>query len=360
VLRVDPSAVGTSPDRLAQFYTRLQERLRQVPGVVDATYALYSPMEGNNWSGQISIAGRAVDPQSPDGSSWNRVGPHYFRTVGTPVIRGRGIDDRDGPAAARVVVVSQAFVKRFFDKADPIGRRLGFFDASHSGDFEIVGVVEDVKYTNASQPVRPMIFVPAFQTVEYTDPSLRNVQARSITLLRAVVVKTGPRSGNLEGALRTAVAEVNPEVTIIRVMPMAMQVSGNFRIERLMARLTTIYGLLALGLASLGLYGVTAYGVSQRTREIGVRMALGANRGRIIATVVRGPVVETVAGLAIGLPIALFAGRAISAQLFGIGGQSAAVFGPAILVLIATTAVAAMIPAARAASIDPTRALRGE
>jgi predicted lysophospholipase L1 biosynthesis ABC-type transport system permease subunit len=259
-----------------------------------------------------------------------------------------------------VVVVSQAFVKRFFDKADPIGRRLGFFDASHSGDFEIVGVVEDVKYTNASQPVRPMIFVPAFQTVEYTDPSLRNVQARSITLLRAVVVKTGPRSGNLEGALRTAVAEVNPEVTIIRVMPMAMQVSGNFRIERLMARLTTIYGLLALGLASLGLYGVTAYGVSQRTREIGVRMALGANRGRIIATVVRGPVVETVAGLAIGLPIALFAGRAISAQLFGIGGQSAAVFGPAILVLIATTAVAAMIPAARAASIDPTRALRGE
>jgi predicted permease len=359
IIRIDPPAAAASePERLSLLYSRLQERLQRVSGVSAASYALYSPMEGNNCSSGISISGRAADPARPDSASWNRVGPRYFDTVGTPVVRGRAIDERDVPGSRRVTVVNQAFVRQFFSDRDPIGQRLGIGDASHSQDYEIVGVVEDVKYTNANQPVRSMFFLPAFQTVDYRDGSSRNVQARS-TLMRAIVIRTVSETANLEPALRRAVAEVDPTLTVLRIVSMPVQVSANYRIERLLARLTTLYGLLALGLACLGLYGVTAYTVSQRTREIGLRMALGANRAGIMRVIVGAPLVETTAGLALGVPLALLTGKTMGTQLFGLGGQDSTVLAVSIAVLLFTTAVAAAIPARRAASIDPSRALRG-
>ena len=179
VVRIEPPALADQPDKLGVFYQSLQDQLQRVPGVQAVTYALYSPMEGNNWSSGISIEGRPVDPARTIGSSWNRVGPRYFETIGTRLVRGRLIDERDTPAAARVAVVNSAFVRQFFENGDPIGRRLGFGGASRSGDWEIVGVVEDVKYTTANRPVRPMIFLPAMQLVPYEDPADRNVQARS-------------------------------------------------------------------------------------------------------------------------------------------------------------------------------------
>jgi len=360
VLRIDPPAplVG-SVDRLASFYTQLQERLRRVPGVRDASYALYSPMEGNNWSSGVSIAGRKADPARPDSSSWNRVGPDYFTTTGTRIVGGRAIDERDAPGSRRVAVVNQAFARQFFSESDPLGQRLGIGAAAHSGDFEVVGVAEDVKYQNASQPVRPMIFFPAFQSADYADPSARNVQARSM-LMRAIVVHAAGGLGGLEAAFRNAVAEIDPNVNVIRVLSMTDQVSVNFRIERLLARLTSIYGALALILASLGLYGVTAYAVAQRTREIGLRMAIGADRARVMRTVIRGPIIETAAGLAIGLPLALLAGGALKAQLYGVSGQDSKVMAATVAALLVTAAFAAAIPARRAATIDPARALRGE
>jgi ABC-type antimicrobial peptide transport system permease subunit len=204
-----------------------------------------------------------------------------------------------------------------------------------------------------------MFFLPAFQTADYANASSRNVQTRSM-LLRAIVVRAVPGATNLEPALRSAVAEVDPNVNVMGVMTMTDQVSGNFRIERLMARLTSFYGGLALILTSLGLYGVTAYGVAQRTREIGVRMALGAGRSGIMRTVVGGPIVETLAGLAIGLPLAMLAGQGMGTQLYGLSGQNPVVLATAVVILVSTAAVAAAIPARRAASIDPARALRGE
>lgn len=357
VIRIDVLTQSATPERLPLLYARLQERLARVPGVSNVSYALSSPMDGNNWQSRISIAGRAVDPARPDSSTWNRVGPRYFDTVGTRVLRGRAIWERDAPGARRVAVVNQAFAKKFFEASDPIGHQLGIGDVSHAGDFEIVGVVDDVKHINANQPVRPMLFLPAFQSGDYASASARNVQARSM-LLRSVVVHAVSGAGNLEGVLRSAVAEIDPDINVTRVMPIGDQVSANFRIERLMSRLTTIYGALALILASLGLYGVTSYGVAQRTREIGVRMALGAGRSRIIRTVVGGPILETLAGLALGIPLALLAGQAISAQLYGLSGQSLPVLGASVAVLIATAAMAAAIPAQRAASVDPARALR--
>jgi predicted permease len=361
VVRIDPSAaLAANPEQLARYYERLQERLSRVSGVSSVSFALYSPMEGNNWSSSISISGRASDPARPDGSSWNRVGPRYFETVGTRVLRGRALDERDVANARRVAVVNEAFTRQFFAATEPVGRTLGIGDASHAADYEIVGVVDDVKYTAASDPaVRPMIFLPAFQTVPYTDASAINTQARSM-LLRAVILQVGAGATNVEAALRQTLGEFDPNLNILRVVSMNTQVSVNFRIERLMARATTAYGLLALLLASLGLYGVTSYGVRQRTREIGVRMALGAGREQILRTIVRGPLVDTFVGLALGVPLTVMAGRTLTTQLYGLGAHSPSVIAMAIAILLMTAAAAAAIPARRATAIDPARALRGE
>jgi len=359
VVRLDvPPRTGT-PEQLSMLFTRLQDRLAGISGVRNVSYALSSPMDGNNWSSRITIAGRAVDPSRPDGTSWNRVGPRYFDTVGTRVLRGRAIDERDAPGGRRAAVINQAFAKKFFAASDPIGQTVGIGGVEHSADFEIVGVVDDVKHANANQPVKTMLYLPGFQAGDYPDASGRNVQGRSM-LLRAIVIHAAPGAVNLERAIRAGVAEVGPNIIVTGMIGLGAQVSGNFRIERLMARLTTIYGVLALILASLGLYGVTSYAVAQRTREIGVRMALGADRTRIMRTIVGGPLLEMLGGLAIGIPLALLVGSAIGAQLYGVGGQNPVVIGASVIVLAVTAALAATIPARRAASFDPAKALRGQ
>jgi predicted permease len=359
IVRIDPPQWAAQPDRLARLYAAMQERLRQLPGVIDATYALYSPMEGNNWSSAIAISGRKIDPANRDGSSWNRVGPKYFETTGTKALRGRLLTDTDTPASHKVAVINDAFRRRFFDKMEPLGQRVGIGDENHANDFEIVGVVEDVKYTAPADPVRAMLFLPAFQQAPYKDAGGASVQARS-GLMRTLIVHTKPNTGTLEAQIRRALAEVEPAVTVVRVMPHGDQVSVNFRMQRLMATLTSVYGMLALGLAALGLYGVTSYGVSQRTREIGVRMALGADRLRIIRTVLASPLREVIAGLAIGLPAAYFATKIIERQLFEVGYRDPRIMTVAAVVLLVAAVVAAILPALRAAAIQPTKVLRGE
>jgi macrolide transport system ATP-binding/permease protein len=326
--------------------------------VLNATYSLYSPMEGNNWSSGISIEGRPPDPRT-DSSSWNRIGPGYFDTLGTRLLRGRAIDERDGLHTPRVAVVNEAFVRRFFPTTDPVGHRLGIGGAEHAGDFEIVGVTEDVKYTAAERPARPMIFFPTMQIAPLAGESSRNVQLRSMSI-GAVELRVASSVGAIEPLLRQAVAEIDPDMAVVRVLPMSVQVASNFQVNRLMARLTAAYGLLALAVAALGLYGVTAYAVARRTREIGVRMALGAGRTRVLGEIVRGALAQTGIGLLIGLPVAALATAALASLLYGVQPRDPVVFGEAALVLVVSALVAAILPARRAASIDPARALRTE
>jgi predicted permease len=360
VVHIDPPAIAGEIDRLATLFARVEEGLRRVPGVDRLAYAMYSPMEGNNWSSGISIGGRKADPGRPDGSSWNRVSAGFFETVGTRVLRGRGIEARDTAGGTRVAVVNESFVRRYFESGNPLGHTVGIGDSSHAGDFEIVGVVEDVKYSGARQrDVRPMMFLPSFQIVEYADATARNVQARS-TLPRTIIVQTAPTARGVEAGIRQVLAEIDPNLNVIRVLPLPLQVNANFRLERLLARLISIYGVLALGLALLGLYGVTAYGVSQRSREIGVRMALGADRGLVVRACVRGPLLQTGAGLIIGLVASVLIGRGISSQLYGVSGFDTSAFGIAIVALAASAIVAAALPARRAASVNPAAVLRGE
>jgi predicted permease len=314
-------------------------------------------MEGNNWQSGISILGRPASPT--ESSSWNRIGPRYFETLGTRLVRGRTLDERDTLNAPRVAVVNEAFVRRFFAESDPIGARLGIGGAEHAGDFEIVGVTEDVKYTSAALPTRPMIFFPSLQAAAYDDATSRNVQLRSM-VMGAVELRVAPGAANIEPMLRQAFADVDPDLTVIRILPMATQVRLNFRLNRLMSTLTAAYGVLALLVAAIGLYGVTAYAVARRTREIGVRMALGAGRSRVLAEVLRGALTQTGIGVLIGVPAALVATSALASLLFGVTSRDPIVFVQAALVLLASAVLAAVVPARRAASIDPARALRME
>jgi macrolide transport system ATP-binding/permease protein len=358
VARIAPAAPADDLIRLAAYYDRMLARLRRIPGVLDATYSRYSPMEGNNWQSGISILGRPATPQA-ESASWNRIGPRYFETLGTRVVRGRTIDERDTANAPRVAVVNEAFVRRFLPDSDPIGRRLGIGGADHAGDFEIVGVTEDVKYIAAQRPVRPMFFMPALQMAAYEDASARTVQLRSL-LMGAVELQVAPGSDHIDPMLRRALGEIDPDLTVVRVLSMPTQVSLNFRLNRLMARLTAAYGLLALVVAAVGLYGVTAYTVARRTREIGVRMALGADRSSVIAEVLRGALTQTGIGLLVGLPAAVLATGALASLLFGVTAHDPIVFAQAALVLVLSAALAAVVPARRAASIDPARALRSD
>jgi macrolide transport system ATP-binding/permease protein len=356
VVRLDlPTSFAGDIPRLTSVYSRLREEFGRIPGVRNVTYSLYSPMEGNNWSSGISIDGRP-DPDRRIGSSWNRVGPGYFDTLGTKVIRGRAPDARDTPSAPMVAVVNETFVTRYFEAEEPIGRRLGIGGPANARDFEIVGVVEDVKYTGADQPTRPMIFLPDFQIPAARDGD-GNVMARS-TLLRAVSVHATTGAGALEPQFRQAVARVDPNVTVVRVLSMADQVAGNFRMNRLLSGLTSAYGLLALALAFLGLYAVTSSTVARRTREIGIRMALGADRKRVIRDVVRDALGHTVGGLIVGIPIALMSTGTIAALLYSVQPRDPFVIGGAALVLLVSTVVAAAVPARRASRVEPTRALR--
>jgi ABC-type antimicrobial peptide transport system permease subunit len=197
------------------------------------------------------------------------------------------------------------------------------------------------------------------QWATYQSPEMRQVQARS-SLVRTIEFHLAADSAGLERAVRSELATVHPDLTVTRVTPMSEQIGGNFRTNRLLAALAATYGGLALALASLGLYGVTAYGVSRRLPEIGVRMALGASRGHIVAQIVRGALLQTLTGLAIGVPLALAAGGALTAQLFDVNARDPVVLAVAALALVVTAGLAALIPARRAASVDPTRALRAQ
>ena len=358
IVRIDTPPLAGEIDRLSTLYGRLVARVGAIPGVESVSYALYTPMESNNYQSRASIDGRPPNPSGAvDSITWNRVGPRYFETTGTRVVRGRAIDERDTPTAKRIAVVNEAFVRQYVDNGAPLGRRLGLGDETHARDFEIVGVVEDVKYTQANRPARPMIFFPMLQLPEVISDVERANIARS-TLARAVVLRMAPGAPNPESDIRRALGDVDSALTTIRVLPLATQVSANFRLDRLMARLMSAYGGLALALAVLGLYGVTSYGVTRRTREIGIRMALGADRRRIVRTMLGGPLLQTATGIGIGVPIALFATRAIEAQLYGINARSPVVFGVVAMMLLVSAAAAAVVPALRAASVDPTKALR--
>ncbi len=359
LVKIDSTFNGYSPQQLAVFYRKADENLRHIPGVASASFSAYSPMEGMNRSYPVSIEGHPAPARGENPPSWNRVSARYFETIGTRVLRGRGIDEQDKPNARPVAVINEAFAKKYFGSEQPIGKHLGLGGPERSGDYEIVGIVEDAKYQDPYGPAYPTLFVALLQNVNDADPSADSLQKQSNHMNDIELLVRG-KPANLEPVIRETLAAIDPGVTVLKITSLGEQVSLNFNQERLIARLTGLFGLLALSLACVGLYGVTAYGVARRRSEIGIRMALGANRGKVVKMVVIGAMTQIGIGLLIGIPIALAGGRALAHQLFGVKSYDPMVLSAAVLTLAFSALLAGLVPAVRAASIDPMEALRTE
>jgi macrolide transport system ATP-binding/permease protein len=354
IVHINPQAAGYSQTQLEALYRTMEERFHTLPGVLKVGIATYTPMEDDNDGWSVQVQGQ---PDLHLSASDVKANAEYFDAVGTHVVMGRGIGVQDTPTAPTVAVVNQAFVKKLFKPGEnPIGHHFGGGPNS-TGDYEIVGVVEDTAYTSARWKDHMMYFVPMMQRpLSAKEP----IEKDEMLFAGAIVLETARPMNNMETLARTTLASINPNLTVVKFQTFDAQIADRFTDERMIARLTMLFGGLALLLATIGLYGVTAYTVVRRTSEIGIRMALGAERGSVIAMVMRGAIIQTVLGLAIGIPVALFCVRFVKAQLYEITGADATMLASAILTLALAACVAGLIPARRAASVEPQVALRHE
>jgi predicted permease len=360
IVKLGQAFVGFPMEKLPGTYRDLQSRLNAIPGVITASYSIYSPMGGDNWSGPVFVPGRTPNlGDHGDFASWLRVSPNYFETIGTRLVRGRTIGEQDTATSTHVAVINERFAKKFFAGEDPIGKHFGTRDSKHPLDWEIVGMVEDAKYQDTHAPAYSTYFLPYFQSQPSDKPQIEAMKAAS-NWVRAIELHVSGNPQGLESTIRNIVAGLDPDATVLRVTSFDEQVSEQLNLERLMSRLTMLFGVLALTLAAIGLYGVTAYGVERRTREIGVRVAVGASRRDVIEMVLRGAFAQVAIGLGIGIVLAFIAGRLVSSQLFEVKGHNPVAIAGAALLLGIFALIAGLIPARRAASIDPVTALRVE
>ncbi|HEY2943523.1 MAG TPA: ABC transporter permease, partial [Vicinamibacteria bacterium] len=353
---VDPSLNGYTPAASKQFAKALLERLNAAPGVAAAGLASQRLLDGSQRTTDVRVAGYRPAPDEEMEQNWNSVGPGYFRAMGIPVLRGREFDARDesdvadGRAAGapfRVVIVNERFAKRYFGAEDPIGRRMGFgSDPDGATPVEIVGVVRDSKYTNVRDETQRQLF---FSYLEEASP-------RNFT----VYVRTSRPPETMFAVVRDVVRELDPHLPVASPRTLEQQVDRSLGRERLVATMSAFFGGLATLLAVVGLYGVMAYTVARRTREIGVRMALGASAAHIGWMVAREALAVTSAGMAIALPAAWGLSRLVAGQLYGVRPSDPLTVGAAVVLLGAVSLLAGLAPSMRAARVEPTAALRYE
>lgn len=354
VVSFNPRLAGYQPPQLSLLYKRIHDSIASIPGVSSTALSLYTPPKGG-WGAGVWIDGRPAQGQHDDNSSaWNRVTPDYFNVIGTPVLRGRFITEQDTATSIKVAVISEAFARKFFKNEDPIGKHFGN-SPEKSQEFEIVGIVKDARYFPHvfDHQDSPVYFLPEAQA-DYAGPSLGSLFLRDIAIL------TRPGANVSSASIKEAIASVDPGMPITSIRTLREQVTLVFTQQRLIARLTSLFGLLALVLASIGLYGVTAYNVARRTNEIGVRMALGADRVKVLQLVVRSAFRLILVGIVIGLPLSVAVGRLLGNQLYGTNPYNPVVILTAVAVLGFSAFVAAFIPALRASMISPWKALRTE
>lgn len=355
IIHINPQAAGYQPTQLAPLYQAFHDRFHAIPGVVHVAWATYTPMEDNNWSSGFKVESR---PNNAFGASHLRASPEYFDSVGTRVLLGRAFTEQDSPTSPTVVVVNQTFVKDEFPAGtNPIGKRIGFADPKKPLEFEIVGVVDDTTYTAVRWKDHRMVFFPALQRAASNKGP---IETDTSLYPGAIVVETAHPMPDMEMLARQTLTAINPNLAIVKFQTFQQQIDDRFTEERLIARLTELFGGLALLLATIGLYGVTSYTVARQTSEIGIRMALGARRLGVVGMVLRGALFQIVLGLAIGIPAAYFCVRYVESQLYDVKGVNPLILALAIATLVLAAGVAGMLPATRAASIDPAEVLRME
>jgi len=347
------------PEQLDSLVRDIEGRVGAIHGVRMVSPALYAPLSGLYWAHAIRVAGQPEPgPHDEVSSAWTRVTPGFFETLGNRIVMGRSITAADNANTRPVAVINEAFARRFFDRENPLGRHFGPAPNKNAGTYEVVGIASDMRI-NASldESASPMYFLPQAQTVYFDDPSLQSREVWSHYPYTIVIWAPGNPT-DLEGQVRRALAAV--DIVMYDVQPYSQVVRGGFAQQNMIASLSRLFGILALLLAAVGLYGVTAYGVEQRTSEIGIRMALGADRGSVVAMVLRGAFWQVGAGLALGIPAAIGTGYLIASQLFGVRPWDPLVLSGATLLLGLGALAAAVIPARRAATVDPVQALRAE
>ena len=355
IVHINPQTAGYSQRQVGDLYRAIEERFHALPSVEKVGITSYTPMEDNNNGWGVQIQGK---PEHNAIASYIKVNAEYFESVGTQVVMGRGIRTQDTVNAPHVAVVNKEFVRQLFKPGEnPIGRHFGG-DVKSSGDWEIVGVVEDTAYQSATWKDHMMYFVPTLQRPLSAAPN--SIDDDENMYAGGIVLKTNRPVPEMEELARKTLAGINPNMSVVKFQTFAAQIAEQFSQARLLSRLTTLFGGLALLLATLGLYGVTAYGVARRTSEIGIRMALGAARIKVTTMVMRGVLTQALVGLALGVPTAMFCVKFVQSQLYEIKAVDGWVLAGSIGVLVVAAVLAGWIPARRAASINPVQALRVE
>lgn len=335
VARIDPRLAGYGPPQLTPLYRRIHESLLSIPGVSAVALCMYSPMTFTDWGEGVWVDGhRPSGPKDDNYANFDRVTPGYLEAIGSPILRGRDISKHDTERSRHVAVINEAFARKFFRNEEPIGKHFGQDGTGSEREFEIVGIAKDSRYSsfNLSQPVGAFYLLPEAQFEMDLKTGLP-VNDQGSHFLRNIIIVTKPGASLSDARVHQAMASVDPNLPILSIRSLKEQIAGQFRQERLIARLTSLFGLLSLVLASIGLYGVTAYNAECRVTEIGVRMALGAKRGDVISLVLRGAFALIVLGLIIGLPLTFAVGKFLGSQLYGMNPYNPVVMLIAVLCL---------------------------
>ncbi len=354
---LDPTLSGYSSERTKIFYRRLADELSAIPGVESVGLASLRVLADDDWESSMTIEGYTAKAGEHPLPYMNSVSPDYFRTLGIPILAGRAFTAQDtreikhGPDPddwnPAVVMINESFAKKYFKGRNPIGLHVGFgSDPGTKTDMEVIGVVKDVKYSNLRDKIPVQAFIPA-------------LGSRFLGGM-TVYIRTGLEPQQLMPAVRRKVQQLDANIPLYAMHTVEEQIDISLRNERLVASLSSVFGLLATALAIIGLYGVMAYSVARRTREIGIRMALGALQANVVWMVMKEVIVVVAMGVAAGLSLALGAGRLIQNQLYGLAPHDPATLALATVMLAGVAALAGLIPALRASRIDPTNALRYE
>jgi macrolide transport system ATP-binding/permease protein len=362
VVRVNPSFSGYTVLQLQELYRRLEEELSQISGIKSVSFSFVSPMSGGAWINAVRVKedpGPAEPKDAVEGAAHNNVSDRYFETMGIHLLRGR-LFEHDTSNSRPVAVVTRTFVKEFFQPGeDPIGKHVDRGELSFAGDYEIVGVVEDVKYSDPWEKPQAIMFVPLLQMANYANASDRMFQNEE-NHIHSIQLETAGAVPDLEAQVRRVLAGIDQNLAVLDVITLNEQVERDVNSSRLVARITSLYGLLSLLLASVALYGVAAYAVARRMNEIGIRMALGADRAKVFRMILRSSLAPILLGLGAGILTVMAAGRLLASQLYGVRPADPAVIAGATLILSFCALAAGLLPAMRAALISPAIALRRE
>jgi predicted permease len=351
LFRVEPSMLGYEDEKLADLYQRAFNRLEAVPGVQSVTFSRSPLLAQSSWTSSVYVPGEMGANGQPreNDVKMHSVRENFFNTMEIPLLLGRGLTEHDDAHAPRVAVVNQAFVKAHFPNENPLGKRFGF-ESAKANDIEIVGVARDAKYTSQRDEIQPTVY-----------QSWRQV-LRRMTFATFEVRTAGDPAASIAG-IRQAMREVDSNLPLSNIRTQVQQADETLVMERMFAKLLTLFGVIAQLLAAIGLYGVMAYSVSQRTHEIGIRMALGADRRNVLMMVVRQGMILTVAGITLGLAAAYVLTKyleSLTSMLFGVRARDPWTFAVIGIVLALVALIACLVPARRATKVDPLRALRYE